>query len=239
MAVPRRIGAAGRRAGGRRRRPGGRCRSLPTSPDGRHACRAVLGRRRAAQRSRARPPTRRIARPDLHLGAARGRGRDPRRPGGRPPSLGLGAGRDRGRPADRCGPGRDIGPGHGRDPQPDPSPLACRSRGARTRARRGGPRADAPRRVPLPAGPPHPGVGRVIGLAGHLAVSVRGDLRAPPRRRDSLAADPAGHPAGRRSRRRAGPGLQDDAARRPGIRRRRKPRTTRSGGSRTTSSPGP
>ena len=56
---------------------------------------------------------------------------------------------------------------------------------------------------------------------------------------DPVAARPAGHPARRRPGRCAGAGLQDHAARRPGIRRRRQRRTSRSGGSRTTSSPGP
>ena len=129
------------------RRRGGRTAGigrLSPPADGRDARRAVVGRRRTAQRPGPRPPARRGARPDLHLRAARERPRDPRRPGGRPPPGGLGAGRDGRRPADRRRPGRHVGPGQRRDPQPDPSPLARRSRAARSRARRGGPRPAAP-----------------------------------------------------------------------------------------------
>ena len=103
MAVRRGRAAAGRAAGhavgrGRDGETSG-SRHLPASADGRHARRAVVGRRRRPERPRPRPAARRGRRPDLHLRAA-GRGaRGPRRPGGRRPRRGRCAGRDPVRPA--------------------------------------------------------------------------------------------------------------------------------------------
>ena len=101
---------------------------------------------------------------------------------------------------------------------------------------RGDPRPAAARRVSVRAGASDPGLRGVVGLAGDLAVAVSGDLRAAPRRRDAVAAGPAGHPGRRGRGRSAGPGLQDDAAGPPRGRRRGLVRRAASGGSRRTSS---
>ncbi len=76
-----------------------------------------------------------------------------------------------------------------------------------------------PGRLPLHARPPDPGFGRIIGLAGRLAVALRRDLRAPPRPGCADTPDPARRPAGGWHGRRAGPGVQDDPARRAAGRR--------------------
>ncbi len=57
-------------------------------------------------------------------------------------------------------------------------------------------------RLPVRAGPPDPRVGGVVGVAGRLAVAVRGRVRAPSRPGDAVAPRPAGRPAGRRPGRR-------------------------------------
>ena len=160
-------------------------------PDRRHARRPVVGRRRATERPGPRPSTRRGARPDLHVASrSTSRGRDPRRARGRAPSRGLGPGRDGGRSTDRCRPGRDLRAGQRRDPQPDPPSLARAPGAARARPRRGDPRRPAARRLPVPAGPSDPGLGGVVGLAGHLAVAVSrpsspSTTARPPRRGSS------------------------------------------------------
>ena len=109
--------------------------------------------------------------------------------------------------------------------------------GARARPGRGDPGDPPAGRLSIRRRSPDPGVGRLVGLAGHLAVAVRDGVRAPPRSRDAVAPHPAGRAAGRRPGRRGRPGFQDDAAR-PAAGRRRGPlRRAGLAGSRPTSSP--
>ena len=116
--------------------------------------------------------------------APAGRAARRRRVRGRRARLGVRrAGRDRGRPADGRRPGRDVVAGDRGDPQPDPPRLARLARAARARGRPPRPRPDARDRLPVPAGPPGPAVGRVVVLAGDLAVAVPSGVRAAPRRR--------------------------------------------------------
>ena len=84
----------------------------------------------------------------------------------------------------------------------------------------------APRRLPVRARASDPRVGGVVGVAGHLALTVRRRVRAAPRPGDAVAARAPGHPRGRWPGRRAGPDVQDHAAgpprgRRGGRHRRR------------------
>ena len=107
-----------------------------------------------------------------------------RRVRGRRARLGVGrAGRDRGGPADGRRPGRHVLAGDRGDPEPDPPRLARVARAARAGGRPSRPRPDARDRPPVPARPSDPAVGRVVVLAGDLAVAVPRGVRAPSRRR--------------------------------------------------------
>ena len=149
--------------------------------------------------------------------------RDPRRPGGRPPPLGLGAGRDRGRPADRRGPGRHVGPGHGRDPQPDPSPLArrIRSRSSQGASRRSAWRCAPPDIASCPATASGSRWRRRPGRSsGRRRIQATFELHhggATPSRLVLPVIPPAGGPGDAPV-----PAFKTHAARRPGIRRRRR-----------------
>ncbi len=186
------------------------------------------------ERARPRPPPRREPRADLHVRSAGGARGDPWRARGRAAPRRLGAGRDGRRPPGRRRPGRDVGAGLGRDPQPHPSAIARDARAARPRARGGDPGRHAAGRLPIPPGTPDPGVRGVFGVARHLAVAATRDLRAPSRAGPSLPADPAGRAARRRTwgRRRFRPSRRP----RPTSRRSaaKAARTHRSGRSRPT-----
>ena len=164
----------------------------------------------------ARPAARRGARPDLHRPTRSTR----RSRSSACPEVVLhlavvGAGRDRRRPADRRRPRRHVRPGQRRDPQPDPPSLARGAGAARARPGRGGPG----RRCVPPATASWP-------VTGSASRSRRRHGRSSGRRRTpatfELHRGPATpsrlilpvDPAGRRSGRRAGAGVQDHAARR-------------------------
>ena len=173
---------------------------------------------------------------DLHERSARRADLDPGRARGHPPPRRVGAGRDGGRAADRCRPGRDVVAGQCRDPEPHPPAIGRAARADGARAGRGDPRAAAPRRLSVRAGASRPGLGRVVGVAGRVAVPVARQLRAAP-----WPGDPVAARAARRSR----PRVARATCPSPPTRRRRPtsarsaargPGTGRPGASRTTSS---
>ena len=235
-ATRRRALAAGAATTAARRRASDRYRHRPT-----------VGTRAALSWGAGGPPNglARDLRPDEALGPTytseplETRARDPRRPGGRPPPVGLGAGRDRGRPADRRRPGRHVGPGQRRDPQPDPSPVA---RSTRRRSSPGASRRSASS-CARPATGSCPAIGsgsrwrrrpgRSSGRRRTRRRSSSTTAAATPSRLVLPVIPPAGGPGDA-----AGPGLQDDAAGRARRSVAGAARTSRSGGSRTTSSPG-
>ena len=132
--------------------------SLSAPADRRHPGRAVVGRRRAAERPGARPAPRRGPRSDLHVGS---RSRPRSRSSGVPEvvlHLAVSA------PVAtavvrlvRRRPRRDVRAGQRRDPQPDPPsiPRSARAAGARAVSRRSG----------SPSGPPATGSRRATGSA--------------------------------------------------------------------------
>ena len=152
---------------------------------------------------------------------------------------GLGAGRDGRRPPDRRRAGRDVRPGQRGHPQPDPPPLARPTRSRWSPGQVEEVRvAAAAGRLPVRAGPSHPGLGGVVGLAGHLALAV------PGRRSSSIAARRRRRASSCRSSRR--PAVRATSPSRPSRRRRPTCPTvggeatdgpSRSGGSTRTSSP--
>ena len=157
--------------------------ALPAPGNDGHPRLAVVGRRRLTQRPGARPAPGRGLRTGLHVGAARRTAVDPGLPGGRAPPGRVGPDRDRCRASCRRRARRDIGAGDGRHPEPHPPALACEPRAARARPRRGDPHPAARDGVSLRAGSPDPGLGRILGLAGRLAVAVPRRIRAARRGR--------------------------------------------------------
>ncbi len=186
-----------------------RPRHLRAPPDRRDSRGAIVGRRRHAERARPRPPARRGPRLDLHERSARDAHLDPGRARGHPPPRRVGAGRDGGRAPDRCRPGRDVVPGQCRDPEPHPPALGRASRADGAGPRGGDPRAAAPRRLSVRARASRPGVGRVLGVAGRVAVAVARELRAASRPGDAVAARAARDPGRGWCRGPAGAGVQD------------------------------
>ena len=215
------VAAGDRHATGTDRRSA-RAAACPGAPAAsRTGSRATSGRtRRRVRPSRPRPSWSRSS----ILGRA---GRDPAPRGRR-------AGRDRRRPPGRRGARRDLVVGQRRDPEPHAPPVRHGPRAARAR------RA-VEVRVPLR----HAGYRFEPGHAIRVSVAssawpviwpspVPGDVLAPPRRRDPIAAGAAGHPGGGWSIRSAGAAVQDE--RRPTCARSVvavRP-TSRSGGSRRT-----
>ena len=112
--------------------------------------------------------------------------------------------------SDGCRPGRDVVAGNRGDPQPDPPRLARLALVARARDRPSRPRPDARHGLPVPAGPPDPAFGRVVVLAGDLAVAIRAGyglhLAARPARDSSCrCCPPTQRPCRSRSSRRPRP----------------------------------
>ena len=213
-----------------------RCRrALPPPADDRHAGGAVVGRRRRAERPGPRPPPGRIAR-SRRSRARRSRRRSTSSASRRSSSPGSRARRSRPRSSGSGRrPGRDVGPGHGRDPEPDPP------RRRTPRPRRSSPASSRRSAIPMRATAHRFLPGHRIRLSvasSYWPVIWPSPFRAEyglhlGGRRRTVAAHPA-DPAGRR-RRAPGPAVQDDAGR--PARDRLVDRTSRRrGGSPTTSS---
>ena len=113
-------------------------RHLPASPDDRHARRALVGRRRRAERPRPRPARRRGCRPDLYLRAAARGARDPRGTRGRGAPRGRCARRDTDGAPRGCRSRRVGGAGERGRAEPDPScdPTRTRSRSSPVSSKR-------------------------------------------------------------------------------------------------------
>ena len=146
--------------------------------------RAVVGRRRRAERPRARPAAGRGGGPDLHVRAA-GRGRS--RSSASPRSSSTSRSTRRSRPLSvrltDVAPDGTVGPGERRGAEPDPSALARRPGAARARRRRGDPR----RRC----GPPAIGCCRATGSASRWrrrSGRSSGRRRTPPRSASTAGA---------------------------------------------------